>query len=76
MYELNKLDSIGERRACDHYGDHKCCWRSDATNLGFPSKKAHLYQLDAPILIDAVIVATRVYLFCVGFVLQLLGKLR
>lgn len=37
---------------------------------------ALFYQLDAPILIDAVIVATSVYLFCVGFVLQLLGKLR
>ncbi len=34
------------------------------------------YDLDSPIWVDAVIAASGAYLFCVGFVLQLLGKLR
>lgn len=34
------------------------------------------YELDAPFEVDAVIVTTSVYLFCIGFVLQLMGKLR
>jgi len=33
------------------------------------------YNLDAPLLVDIVIVGTSVYLFCIGFVLQLMGKL-
>ena len=34
------------------------------------------YDLDAPPAVDAVIIATSLYLFCIGFVLQLMGKLR
>ncbi len=34
------------------------------------------YDLDAPYIVDAVIVATSLYLFAVGFVLQLMGKLK
>ena len=33
------------------------------------------YQLDAPIFIDGLIIASSIYLFCIGFILQLLGKL-
>jgi phosphatidylcholine synthase len=33
------------------------------------------YDLDAPPMVDGVIVVTSLYLFCVGFVLQALGKL-
>jgi phosphatidylcholine synthase len=32
------------------------------------------YDLDAPQVVDVVIVITSLYLFCVGFVLQTLGK--
>lgn len=34
------------------------------------------YDLDAPYIVDAVIVATSLYLFGVGFVLQLTGRLK
>ena len=34
------------------------------------------YDLDAPLLIDGIIVVTSIYLFCIGFVLQKLGKLQ
>lgn len=34
------------------------------------------YNLDAPLIVDGVIVATSLYLFGVGFILQLFGKLR
>lgn len=37
---------------------------------------ALLYNLDAPVWIDAVILASGAYLFCIGFILQLLGKLQ
>lgn len=34
------------------------------------------YDLDAPSWVDVLIVASGAYLFCIGFVLQLLGKLK
>lgn len=34
------------------------------------------YDLDSPLWIDAVVLVSSIYLFCVGFVLQLLGKLK
>jgi len=34
------------------------------------------YNLDAPSWVDVLIVASGAYLFCIGFVLQLMGKLR
>ena len=34
------------------------------------------YNLDAPIFVDVIIVATSIYLFCIGFVLQVMGKLK
>ena len=34
------------------------------------------YNLDAPPPIDALIVASSIYLFCIGFILQIMGKLR
>ncbi|MEO0328374.1 MAG: phosphatidylcholine/phosphatidylserine synthase, partial [Pseudomonadota bacterium] len=34
------------------------------------------FNLDNPIIVDILFVASNIYLFCVGFVLQLLGKLR
>lgn len=37
---------------------------------------ALLYQLDAPVWVDAVIVLCGLYLYCIGFVLQLTGKLK
>jgi len=37
---------------------------------------ALLYDMDAPSWVDVIILASGVYLFCIGFVLQLMGKLR
>lgn len=37
---------------------------------------ALLYDMDAPAWVDVIILASGAYLFCVGFVLQLMGKLR
>jgi phosphatidylcholine synthase len=37
---------------------------------------ALLYDMDAPSWVDVVILASGAYLFCIGFVLQLMGKLR
>ncbi len=34
------------------------------------------YNLDAPIWVDVAIIASGLYLFCIGFVLQLLGKVQ
>ncbi|MCP4185124.1 MAG: phosphatidylcholine/phosphatidylserine synthase [Hyphomicrobiales bacterium] len=34
------------------------------------------YDLDAPFIVDVIIVATSIYLFCIGFLLQLLGELQ
>jgi len=34
------------------------------------------FNLDNPIFLDAIFIACSVYLFCIGFVLQLMGKLR
>lgn len=34
------------------------------------------YDLDAPSWVDVVILASGAYLFCIGFILQLMGKLR
>ncbi|MCP4071037.1 MAG: phosphatidylcholine/phosphatidylserine synthase [Hyphomicrobiales bacterium] len=33
------------------------------------------YELDAPFVVDAVIMTTSIYLFCIGFALQMMGKL-
>jgi phosphatidylcholine synthase len=34
------------------------------------------FNLDNPILLDALFIACSVYLFVIGFILQLMGKLR
>ncbi|MCF6320727.1 MAG: phosphatidylcholine/phosphatidylserine synthase [Rhizobiaceae bacterium] len=34
------------------------------------------YDLDAPLIVDLIIIASSLYLFCVGFVLQLMGSLK
>lgn len=34
------------------------------------------FNLDNPIVLDAVFIASSIYLFCIGFVLQMMGKLR
>ena len=40
------------------------------------SLAALVYQLDPPIWIDGVILASGLYLYCIGFVLQLAGRVR
>lgn len=37
---------------------------------------ALIYNLDAPAWVDVLIVASSLYLFCIGFLLQLMGKIR
>ncbi len=42
---------------------------------GVTGLSAVYFSLDNPILVDVIFVASSIYLFCIGFVLQLLGKL-
>jgi len=43
---------------------------------GITGLSAVYFSLDNPLLIDAVFLVSSLYLFCIGFVLQLMGKLR
>ena len=43
---------------------------------GVSGLSAVFFNLDNPLLIDAVFIACSLYLFCIGFFLQIMGKLR
>jgi len=43
---------------------------------GISGLSAVYFNLDNPVVIDAIFIACSIYLFCIGFVLQMMGKLK